>query len=141
MTAAVEAFDEILAMVTSAYADSDIELVYPGKDYEKIFSGNRSWAKISLSHQNRDTATISGAAGVRRYVANGFLSMQLMIPRFNDDSLTESQELGKLFTDAFEGKLSASGIEFFAVTAQEAQAIDRWNMVNCTLRFRYYETR
>lgn len=140
--AAVQAFDDVLGMVKEAYADTpEVILVYPGKDYDALFSGVKPWIKISLSHQNREAATISGAGGIRRYVATGFMSMQIMVPRTHDDSLTYSQELGKLFTDAFEGKLSPNGIEFFSVTASEAQPIDRWNMVNCTLRFRYNETK
>lgn len=144
MTAvSVQAFDEILSMLKAAFDENapNVVLVYPGKDYDHLWEGTEMWAKISLSHQNREASTICGAGGVRRYTATGFMSMQVFVPRSNDDSLTDSQELGKLFTDAFEGKLSESGIEFFGVTSSEAQPIDRWNMVNCTLRFRYNETR
>lgn len=141
--AAVQAFDDILGMFKAAFDSgaSDLVVVYPGKDYADLFNGDESWARVSLGHQLRDASSISGAAGQRRYTSEGFLSVQIFVPRNGDDSLTDAQDLGKIFTDAYEGKISENGVEFFAVTAQESTAIDRWEVVNCSLRFRYSEVR
>lgn len=96
-------------------------------------------ARLMIRHAERSRVAIGGAVGDRRFRSTGLLMVQIF--QIPGAGLTGPSDLGTIVRDAFEGVVSAGGIEFFEVSVIEVGPDGDFFQTNVTAFFQYDEIR
>lgn len=95
---AQEAKDEMLTTLMDAWAPTGWPVVF--EDIEgSIPTGNEPWLKVTIRHIDGGTTSLTGAHGVRRYEAVGFLMAQVYVP--SGRGFVTAYELADVLLSAF----------------------------------------
>ena len=95
---------------------------------------DKAWARIIVRHTSGGQRTL-GEDKCRRFERRGLVSVQLFAP-VAQRGLTLAHRLGKVASDAFEGK-EADGVWFRDVVLREVGPDAHWYQVNVTAEFVY----
>ncbi|QIQ60744.1 tail terminator protein [Stenotrophomonas phage BUCT627] len=76
---AQEAKDEMLGLLMEAWGPTGYKVVFDDLQ-ESIPAGNEPWLKVTIRHMDGGTTSLTGAHGVRRYEAVGYLMAQVRVP-------------------------------------------------------------
>lgn len=95
------------------------------------------WARINITHTTGQQASLSGIAGSKRWDRLGLIIIEIFTPLGTGNVLAD--QLAKIATDAFEGKVSPGGIWFRNVRLNEVGASGNWWKNNIIAEFEYDE--
>jgi hypothetical protein len=119
----------------SNYSGKVPQIEWPDVDQAapKLSAGNVPWTRASLQYTGRKQTGLG--SGVSKYTANGVVTVQIFVPT-GKQGLTNCDRLGKVVTDAFEGKSTAE-IWFRNVTYRPIGSDGVWFQANVTANFTY----
>lgn len=131
-----QASDEIHTLAKAAWDPSGYELHYEGVRTEKPADAD-PWATITIRHVTGQQRTLG--ISNRLFERNGMVIFQIFIPSGN--GLQVLYQLAKLFTDAFEGISSPSGVWFRNVRINEVGRDGQFHQLNVLVDFEYTEVK
>jgi len=135
-----KAIDEILGLFKTAWdiTGHGLRVKYANVGKKSVPpSGQDPWARVSLKHTNSAQASLSGAAGTRRFRRNGFVTVQIFEPP--GKGLSGTIDLPKIVQDAYEGVETTSGVWFKDVTLSEVGPDGDFFQTNVVAFFEYDE--
>lgn len=142
-----EARNEMYTIVTDANESNPASLPYtPELFYRDVTEpgkpGERIWLRASVQTVDTEQTTLStyvGKPGQRRYTTDGFIVVQLFMPKSDD----ESPELGGMIADviksAFRTKQSAHAIVYRNIRINELPQENQYYRLNVIAEFQYDE--
>ena len=129
--------DEILAFFKTAWDTTGLLALYENVAGTKPPT-QAAWARVTVRHGPGGQTALTGSLGTNRFDRTGLVTVQIFIP--NGQGLSQGYSLGKVVTDAFEGKSTASAVWFRNVTPpNEIGASGEWFQLNVTIGFEYDE--
>ena len=128
--------NEILAFFKTAWDTTGLIALYENIEGEKP-PAQVAWARVTIRHGAGRQSSLSGGNGTSRFDRDGILTVQIFIA--NGQGLSQGYILGKVVTDAFEGKATASQVWFRNVIVKEIGPSDEWFQFNVTIEFTYDE--
>lgn len=135
----LQARDEIIGITHKAwllYGLDAANLAFPDKPFTKPTTPI-TWARIHLQHVNGGAASLGDFQGKRRFMREGFITIQVFVPSGN--GLQDSYPIGNMLVNAYEVAQSALGIWFRNVRANEAGLDGDWQQLNVIAEFSYDE--
>ncbi len=88
----------MLGILLEAWTPTGFPVVYEDLQ-QSIPTGNEPWLKVTIRHIDGGTTSLTGAHGVRRYEAVGFLMAQVYVP--SGKGYTDAYDLAEILLGAF----------------------------------------
>lgn len=104
-----------------------------------IPTGDSPWAKVTIRHEDGATTSLTGAHGVRRYEAVGYIIVQLFAP--SGDANTKLYELADMLVSAFTKLTPHDCITYSRQRFQEKPGATGMAQVNFFTDFSYESER
>lgn len=125
----------------SAANDADEPVVFwDNLDKGESAPVDRPWFRVTVRHTNGEQTTLQ-EPGSRRFSREGLVTVQIFVPA-GARGLTLADRLGKMATDAFEGR-QADGVWFRNVRLNEVGNDEKgaWYQANVIAEFYYEQTK
>lgn len=103
---------------------------------------SKYWARLTVRNAiegQMSLGTPSGP-GTHEYESIGTLSIQLYLPKKDDDALVLGRRLGMLARNAYRGVASGDEVWYTEVTLRERNPETRWKRIDVTATYRFTET-
>ena len=104
-----------------------------------IPTGDSPWAKVTIRHEDGATTSLTGAHGVRRYEAVGYIIVQLFAP--SGDANSKLYELADMLVSAFTELRPHDCITYSRQRFQEKPGATGMAQVNFFTNFSYESAR
>lgn len=141
------ATNEIMSAFKTKW-DADAPAIHGGAALDPFWDGvgtrpepdpAKTWLEVVIRHASGGQASLSDAAGKRKFARLGIVTVAIYFPLGQEGGLVKGKRLAQVARAAFEGKATASGVWFRNARIVEV-GIDRaWYHFNVIAEFRYHE--
>lgn len=144
MTATLtQARDEMLAVFRESWladpASAQLPVLYPDTKSVPPTTG-KGWVRVMVQHGSGGQATLSNAAGRRRFRHTGIVFVQIFTDR--GDGMVLADQLASVAKNAFEGVTTDPGrVTFYRVRVREVGPDGQWFQTNVLADFEYDEVK
>ena len=131
-----EAREEIYDHFIPLWTPTGVLLLFQDKQKPTIPTTEVSWARITITHVDRDRVTLGDETGNRRFRSFGIITIEIYA--VVGDGLTSSDDLVNIAVNAFEGaKTGEDRVTFRNVSHNEIGEDGPWFQTNVTAEFDY----